>query len=167
MSINSSTETFREMFIFETIQLIGKLEQIILNSEKCNGACSKSIDIAWARQDNPRLGVPKLEMKGREIGIYSACRRSFPKNLTLDRNIPCVLIFFFWSWSLVDSMLPAAVISAPLESLVAFWWLLHDWMVEPSPEHAQSFAGLTEIHPLRWTTFWHVPLYELAPFYVS
>lgn len=44
MSISSSSETFREMFIFETIQLIGKLEQIILNSEKSNGLDPRSID---------------------------------------------------------------------------------------------------------------------------
>lgn len=44
MSINSSTETFREMFIFETIQLIGQLEQIILIREKSNSLDSHSID---------------------------------------------------------------------------------------------------------------------------
>ncbi|MEX1030110.1 MAG: chemotaxis protein CheA [Paenibacillaceae bacterium] len=41
---SSSSEAFREMFIFETIQLIGKLEQIILNSEKCNNLDTHAID---------------------------------------------------------------------------------------------------------------------------
>lgn len=44
MSINSSDDKYREMFIFETMELAGQLEQIILNSEKSNGADPQFID---------------------------------------------------------------------------------------------------------------------------